>query len=92
MAPSPENTIAITCGPPTTIKFALISFEELGFTPERTYATLDKPKKARVHSSGRENRRSDLGPPHPAHCASYQLIGRPHWGQSQRSSSYLIHS
>jgi NAD(P)H-flavin reductase len=36
MAPSPENTIAITCGPPIIIKYALISFEKLGFTPEQT--------------------------------------------------------
>jgi hypothetical protein len=38
------------------------------------------------YSSHRGNTRSDLGPPHPTHSASYQLTGRPHWGQRQRSS------
>ncbi len=32
MNPNPDNTIAITCGPPIMIKFALASFRKLGFT------------------------------------------------------------
>ena len=40
----------------------------------------------------KENNRSDRFAPHPAHSASYQLIGRLHWGQCQRSSSFLTHS
>jgi hypothetical protein len=42
--------------------------------------------------SGNRNKSFDLGSPHAAHLASYQLIGRPHWGQRQRSSSFLTHS
>ena len=36
----------------------------------------------------KENNRADRFAPHPMHSASYQLIGRLHWGQRQRSSSY----
>ena len=39
----------------------------------------------------RGNKRSDLASPHLAHLASYQLMGRPHWGHLQRSSSCSIH-
>ena len=55
MAPSPENTIAITCGPPIMIKYALISFEKLGFTPEQTYTTLEKRMKCGIGICGRCN-------------------------------------
>ncbi len=55
LAPSPENTIAITCGPPIMIKFALISFKKLGFTPEQTYTTLEKRMKCGIGICGRCN-------------------------------------
>jgi NAD(P)H-flavin reductase len=55
MNPSPENTIAISCGPPIMIKFALISFEKLGFTPEQTYTTLEKRMKCGIGICGRCN-------------------------------------
>ena len=55
MAPRPENTIAITCGPPIMIKFALISFEKLGFAPEQTYTTLEKRMKCGIGICGRCN-------------------------------------
>jgi sulfhydrogenase subunit gamma (sulfur reductase) len=55
MNPNPENTIAITCGPPIMIKFALISFEKLGFTPEQTYTTLEKRMKCGIGICGRCN-------------------------------------
>ena len=55
MAPKPDNTIAITCGPPIMIKFALISFEKLGFTPEQTYTTLEKRMKCGIGICGRCN-------------------------------------
>ncbi len=47
MHPDPANTIAITCGPPIMIKFALLAFEKLGFTPEQTYTTLEKTHEVR---------------------------------------------
>jgi NAD(P)H-flavin reductase len=55
MNPDPANTIAITCGPPIMIKFALISFERLGFTDEQTYTTLEKRMKCGIGICGRCN-------------------------------------
>jgi sulfhydrogenase subunit gamma (sulfur reductase) len=55
VAPSPENTVAILCGPPIMIKFTLMSFEKLGFTPEQTYTTLEKRMKCGIGICGRCN-------------------------------------
>ena len=55
MNPDPANTIAITCGPPIMIKFALMSFQKLGFTPEQTYTTLEKRMKCGIGICGRCN-------------------------------------
>jgi NAD(P)H-flavin reductase len=55
MKPDPANTIAITCGPPIMIKFALISFENLGFSPAQTYTTLEKRMKCGIGICGRCN-------------------------------------
>jgi NAD(P)H-flavin reductase len=55
MNPDPANTIAITCGPPIMIRFALISFAKLGFTPEQTYSTLEKRMKCGIGICGRCN-------------------------------------
>jgi len=55
MEPDPKNTIAITCGPPIMIKFALMSFDKLGFTPEQTYTTLEKRMKCGIGICGRCN-------------------------------------
>jgi NAD(P)H-flavin reductase len=35
VAPKPENTIAVMCGPPIMIKFSLVSLEKLGFSDEQ---------------------------------------------------------
>jgi sulfhydrogenase subunit gamma (sulfur reductase) len=55
MNPDPADTVAITCGPPIMIKFALISFAKLGFTPEQTYTTLEKRMKCGIGICGRCN-------------------------------------
>lgn len=55
MKPDPKNTIAITCGPPIMIKFALMSFSTLGFTDEQTYTTLEKRMKCGIGICGRCN-------------------------------------
>jgi sulfhydrogenase subunit gamma (sulfur reductase) len=55
MNPNPDNTIAITCGPPIMIKFALASFRKLGFTDEQTYTTLEKRMKCGIGVCGRCN-------------------------------------
>jgi sulfhydrogenase subunit gamma (sulfur reductase) len=55
MHPDPTDTIAITCGPPIMIKFALMSFRKLGFTDEQTYTTLEKRMKCGIGICGRCN-------------------------------------
>jgi len=54
-SPSPENTIAITCGPPIMIKFALVELDSLGFTPEQIYTTLEMKMKCGIGKCGRCN-------------------------------------
>jgi len=55
MAPSPENTVAITCGPPIMIKFALQTLERLGFPQERVITTLENKMKCGLGKCGRCN-------------------------------------
>jgi NAD(P)H-flavin reductase len=54
-APSPENTIAVLCGPPIMIKFTLTALQKLGFTPENVYTTLENRMKCGVGKCGRCN-------------------------------------
>jgi len=54
-APSPENTIAVLCGPPIMIKFTLTALEKLGFTAENVYTTLENRMKCGVGKCGRCN-------------------------------------
>ena len=53
--PSPENTIAITCGPPIMIRFTLQSLEKLGFTPDQIVTTLEMRMKCGIGKCGRCN-------------------------------------
>jgi len=55
IAPSPENTIAITCGPPIMIKFALQNLKQLGFADEQIYTTLEMKMKCGIGKCGRCN-------------------------------------
>ncbi|BCW97421.1 MAG: hydrogenase [Armatimonadota bacterium] len=55
LAPSPENTIAITCGPPIMIKYVLESLEKLHFQPEQIYTTLEMKMKCGIGKCGRCN-------------------------------------
>jgi len=55
LSPNPENTVAITCGPPIMIKFALVEFANLGFKPEQIYTTLEMKMKCGVGKCGRCN-------------------------------------
>ncbi len=55
MAPKPENTIAITCGPPIMIKFVLQSLQKLQFADEQIYTTLEKRMKCGIGICGRCN-------------------------------------
>jgi NAD(P)H-flavin reductase len=45
VAPSPENAVAITCGPPVMIYYVDKVLRRLGFSPEQSYVTLE----ARMH-------------------------------------------
>ncbi len=53
--PSPENTIAVTCGPPIMIKFVLETLGKLGFSDEQIYTTLENKMKCGVGKCGRCN-------------------------------------
>ena len=55
LAPSPENTVAITCGPPIMIKFALVELANLGFKDEQIFTTLEMRMKCGVGKCGRCN-------------------------------------
>lgn len=55
LAPKPDDTIAITCGPPIMIKFALVELEKLGFAPEQIYTTLEMKMKCGIGKCGRCN-------------------------------------
>ena len=54
-APSPDNTIAITCGPPIMIKFVLQGLSELNFQNDQIITTLEKRMKCGIGICGRCN-------------------------------------
>lgn len=53
--PSPKNTIAITCGPPIMIKFVIQNLEQLGFTEDQIFTTLEMRMKCGIGKCGRCN-------------------------------------
>lgn len=53
--PSPQETVAITCGPPIMIKYVLQNLEELGFAPEQIVTTLEMRMKCGIGKCGRCN-------------------------------------
>ena len=55
MAPTPKNTVAITCGPPIMIKFTLQALKKLGFEDQNIITTLEKRMKCGVGICGRCN-------------------------------------
>ncbi len=55
VAPSPDNTIAVTCGPPVMIGFVLKNLMELGFAPTQIYTTLENRMKCAIGKCGRCN-------------------------------------
>lgn len=54
-APSHDNAIAVTCGPPIMIKFVLQALNKLGFSDEQVYTTLENKMKCGVGKCGRCN-------------------------------------
>ena len=53
--PSPENALAITCGPPIMIKFVLLSLTQMGFAPRQIITTLERKMKCGLGKCGRCN-------------------------------------
>lgn len=54
-APSPHNTVAVTCGPPIMIRFVLKGLKELEFDDEQIITTLEKRMKCGIGLCGRCN-------------------------------------
>ncbi len=54
-APSPHNTVAVTCGPPIMIKFVIKGLKELEFEDGQIITTLEKRMKCGVGLCGRCN-------------------------------------
>ncbi len=55
IGPSPDNTVAVLCGPPIMIKFTLQTLQKLGFAPENIVTTLEKRMKCGIGICGRCN-------------------------------------
>ncbi len=53
--PSPENTIAVTCGPPIMIRFVLENLKKLGFEDDQIFTTLENRMKCGIGKCGRCN-------------------------------------
>lgn len=55
VAPKPEDTVTVTCGPPIMIKFVLQNLEKLGFQPHQIVTTLEMRMKCGIGKCGRCN-------------------------------------
>jgi NAD(P)H-flavin reductase len=55
VAPSPQDAVAILCGPPAMIKFTLLTLKTLGFGPEQMIVTLEAKMKCGMGKCGRCN-------------------------------------
>jgi NAD(P)H-flavin reductase len=55
VAPSPENAVAVICGPPIMIKFTLPVFFDLGFSKENILTSLEMRMKCGIGKCGRCN-------------------------------------
>ncbi len=53
--PSPQDAVAILCGPPVMIKFTLASLKRLGFKSDDVYTTLENRMKCGIGECGRCN-------------------------------------
>ncbi len=55
VAPSPNNRLAVVCGPPIMIKFVLFGLKDLGFEDQQIITTLEKRMKCGIGICGRCN-------------------------------------
>jgi len=53
--PSSDNAVAVVCGPPVMIRFAIESLRRIGFGPDCIYTTLENRMKCGVGKCGRCN-------------------------------------
>jgi NAD(P)H-flavin reductase len=53
--PSPENAVAITCGPPIMIRFVFLTLLQLGFKPSQSLTTLEARMHCGIGKCGRCN-------------------------------------
>ncbi len=53
--PSPENAVTITCGPPVMIHFVTLMLNELGFSPDQMWTTLEARMHCGIGKCGRCN-------------------------------------
>jgi NAD(P)H-flavin reductase len=55
VAPSPEDAVAVICGPPIMIKFVVMGLHKLGFADEQMIMTLEAKMKCGIGKCGRCN-------------------------------------
>jgi sulfhydrogenase subunit gamma (sulfur reductase) len=55
VAPTPDDTVAIICGPPIMIKFVILGLKNLGFADEQMIMTLEAKMKCGIGKCGRCN-------------------------------------
>jgi sulfhydrogenase subunit gamma (sulfur reductase) len=55
VAPSPDNTVTVICGPPIMIRFTLPVFFDLGFSKENIFTSLEMRMKCGIGKCGRCN-------------------------------------
>ena len=55
VAPSPENSVALICGPPIMIKFTMPPLEEIGWRDEQVYLSLENRMKCGLGVCGHCN-------------------------------------
>ncbi len=55
LAPSPDNAVAVLCGPPIMIRFTLEALRKLHFPDDRIFTTLERRMKCGVGLCGRCN-------------------------------------
>ncbi len=55
VAPTPDDTVAIICGPPIMIKFVILALRKLGFADDQMIMTLEAKMKCGIGKCGRCN-------------------------------------
>jgi len=55
VAPSPDDAVAVICGPPIMIKFVILTLKKLGFAHEQMIMTLEAKMKCGLGKCGRCN-------------------------------------